>query len=264
MESNYNILREKYNPDGSKLRQLQLRMLEILIVIDTICKRYDIKYWLSSGTLLGAVRHRGFIPWDDDLDIEMMREDYMRFIQIAPKELPKQFVLQTADNDPNYIYISAKVRDTKSYVKDKLEVNRTLRYQGAFVDVFCLEPSWRWCRKLSVPLFNCFTWRFVLKTGILRWVYDVLRIIIVNGIYPIMRLFSRLAPKNILYHTFGVFFHTPRYAEELFPLSEIEFEGFNFPCPQNYDAYLKRLYGEYMKVPETIEAHIVDNTIDIY
>jgi hypothetical protein len=68
-------LRERYNPEGSLLRRQQTRMLEILLEVDRICQKHDIRYWLSSGTLIGALRHDGFIPWDDDLDIEMMRED---------------------------------------------------------------------------------------------------------------------------------------------------------------------------------------------
>ena len=65
-------LRERFSPEGSMLRKQQLRMLEILLYIDKVCKEHGIRYWLSSGTLLGAVRHGGFIPWDDDLDVEMM------------------------------------------------------------------------------------------------------------------------------------------------------------------------------------------------
>ena len=98
-------LRQRFNPEGSVLRQHQLRMLELLKVIDCICKKHDIPYWLSSGTLIGAARHKGFIPWDDDLDIEMMREDYLRLIKILPEELPDNLALQTHETDPNYIFL---------------------------------------------------------------------------------------------------------------------------------------------------------------
>ena len=92
-------LRKKYNPDGSLLRRQQLRMLDILSEVDRICKKHDIPYWLSSGTLIGAMRHNGFIPWDDDLDIEMMRKDYLRLMKVLPKELPEWLVLQNDETD---------------------------------------------------------------------------------------------------------------------------------------------------------------------
>ncbi|MEO3238618.1 LicD family protein, partial [Parabacteroides distasonis] len=84
------------------LRQAQLVMLRMLKIIDYICRKHDLRYWLCSGTLLGAVRHQGFIPWDDDLDICMLREDYNRFIQIAPLEFPTDIFLQTQETDPSY------------------------------------------------------------------------------------------------------------------------------------------------------------------
>ena len=79
-------LRERYNPNGSTLRRQQLRMFEMLQYIDTVCKNHGIRYWLCSGTLLGAVRHGGFIPWDDDVDIEMLREDYRKFVKVMATE----------------------------------------------------------------------------------------------------------------------------------------------------------------------------------
>ena len=75
------LAHQKFNPEGSLLRRQQMRMLDILLEVDKICKRHDIKYWLSSGTLIGALRHNGFIPWDDDLDIEMMRSDYLHLME---------------------------------------------------------------------------------------------------------------------------------------------------------------------------------------
>lgn len=68
-------LRAKYNPDGSNLRKAQLRMFDMLVAFDKICKEHNLRYWLAAGTLIGAARHGGFIPWDDDLDVNMPRED---------------------------------------------------------------------------------------------------------------------------------------------------------------------------------------------
>ena len=100
------------------LRQAQLVMLRMLKIIDYICRKHDLRYWLCSGTLLGAVRHQGFIPWDDDLDICMLREDYNRFIQIAPLEFPTDIFLQTQETDPSYDYLPlpCKVRDKNSLI----------------------------------------------------------------------------------------------------------------------------------------------------
>ena len=84
------------------LRQAQLVMLRMLKIIDYICRKHDISYWMCSGTLLGAVRHKGFIPWDDDLDICMIREDYERFVEIAVNEFPEDMMLQTRETDPHY------------------------------------------------------------------------------------------------------------------------------------------------------------------
>ena len=79
----------KYNGEGTILRKAQLRMLDMLIEVDKICRKYNIQYWLDFGTLLGAVRHQGFIPWDDDLDICVLRKDYKRLRKVLIAELPK-------------------------------------------------------------------------------------------------------------------------------------------------------------------------------
>ena len=95
METDLNSLRHMYNPEGSQLRKAQLRMLEMMKFVDKTCRKYNIPYWLDSGTLLGAVRHKGFIPWDDDVDIGMMRKDIKRFIRAVEKENNPNFVVQT-------------------------------------------------------------------------------------------------------------------------------------------------------------------------
>ena len=95
-------LRETYNPDGSLLRKHQLKMLEMLKYIDQVCRKHAIDYWLCSGTLLGAVRHGGFIPWDDDVDIEMRKEDYQRLIEILKRDIKAGYALQIHETDENH------------------------------------------------------------------------------------------------------------------------------------------------------------------
>ena len=80
-------LREKYNPDGSVLRNMQLQLLDILKEFDAICQKHHIPYWLDSGTLIGAVRHGGFVPWDDDVDVCVLKKDQKRIRQIMQQEL---------------------------------------------------------------------------------------------------------------------------------------------------------------------------------
>ena len=121
-------LRKRFNPDGSLLRRQQLRMLELLEVIDVICRKHQIPYWLSSGTLIGAARHKGFIPWDDDLDIEMLRSDYLRLLKVLPQELPDNLALQTNETDPNYIFIYGKLRDKDSHLEETNSYDRIFYY----------------------------------------------------------------------------------------------------------------------------------------
>ena len=128
-------LRKRFNPDGSLLRRQQLRMLELLEVIDVICRKHQIPYWLSSGTLIGAARHKGFIPWDDDLDIEMLRSDYLRLLKVLPQELPDNLALQTNETDPNYIFIYGKLRDKDSHLEETNSYDRIFYYTGIYIDI---------------------------------------------------------------------------------------------------------------------------------
>ena len=141
---NHESLRQRFNPDGSLLRRQQMRMLEILLEVDKICKKHNIRYWLSSGTLIGAMRHDGFIPWDDDLDIEMMRSDYLRLMKVLPAELPEWLALQNDETDSNYFYFYAKVRDKRSRMLEQNGYDRLWKEQGIYIDIFPMErhPIW--------------------------------------------------------------------------------------------------------------------------
>ena len=242
-----------------QLRRQQLRMLEMLKELHRICIKYDIKYWLSSGTLLGAARHKGFIPWDDDLDIEMERKDYIRLMKILPKELNVDYVVQTQKTDKNYMPVFPKIRDTKSDVTEHDKSG--LKYTGIFVDIFIMEKG-------SLPLLkmagfihsNLCSMKYKKK----RFPFTVSAFsglfykTVTNVLYPVFRIFKN--NENKFYHTFGSGmggFLLHRDIEDIYPLTTIEFEGLMFNAPKNTDGYLRKIYGDYMKLPDSIdETHI--------
>lgn len=123
----------EYRPND--LRRLQQAELSILKEIDALCERHNIPYFLDSGSALGAVRHGGFIPWDDDMDIGMLRSDYERFLDIAARELSENCDLLIPGKAPHYAAMFAKVmrKNTKFYTAETVEAGL---HQGVFVDVF--------------------------------------------------------------------------------------------------------------------------------
>lgn len=109
--------------------------IELLVEVDRICRKYDIKYFALFGTMLGAVRHKGFIPWDDDIDVAMMRPDYMRFIKVASQEIKAPYFLQNAYTDSRIMNWSKIMDDSTSAIEDW----DADMHQGIFVDIFPLD-----------------------------------------------------------------------------------------------------------------------------
>lgn len=244
-------LREQYNPNDSLLRRGQLRMLEILKAVDKVCRTHDIRYWLSSGTLLGAVRHGGFIPWDDDLDIEMLREDYLRLLPLLREELPNQFMVHDKESDRDYPYLYAKVRDKHSCIEEDY-VFKT-KHTGCFIDIFPLERApyslFRIANRLYVNLCHHSVYRF-------RPIYKFNRMLLMRVVFPVFRKWvSVFHPHSDYHHTLGMVFETERCDADIFPLREIVFEGCAFYAPHNAHNYLKRMFGDYMTLPEEIRVH---------
>ena len=122
------------------LRRCQLKQLDILREIDVICRRHDIPYWLDGGTLLGAVRHGGFIPWDDDIDIAMPLADIDRFCRVATNELPGELFLQTRATDSDVVAPVIKVRDRGSLLVEPGDDFARSYAKGLYVDIFPMRP----------------------------------------------------------------------------------------------------------------------------
>lgn len=252
-------LRAKYNPDGSILRKHQLRMLEMLKYFDTFCRENGIKYWLSSGTLLGAVRHGGFIPWDDDTDVEMLKEDYNKLVKLFKET--DNYALQTKDNDFFYVAPYAKLRDKHSFIEEHSQ-DTNYKYRGIYIDVFIIEKN----NKFLGRCFSSLMWRILLfgskckKRSIRKYVFFFLK----KALYMfinIVQFLSGWLPYNKLRHVYGGgFMKNTREYTDIFPLAKIEFEGYQFMAPHDVDAYLNKLYRNHMKLPNlnNISTHLTN------
>lgn len=245
-------LRSRFNPDGSQLRRLQLRMLDILLEIDHICQIHHIRYWLSSGTLIGAMRHNGFIPWDDDLDIEMMREDYLKLMKVLPDELPDWLALQNSDTDPNYFFFYAKIRDRRSKMLENTNYDRMWKERGIYIDIFPMEKHPIGLHKLTEKTVGHMYKIWRTCTDDAKGIKQVRRIYEINDkfIFPLLRFFCRLLPSKVITSGMGIPYHNPRFEDEIFPLVTHEFEGHTFPIPGKADAHLRHIYGDYMQLPD--------------
>jgi len=243
-------LRAKYNPDGSLLRKHQLKMLEMLVFFDTFCKNNNIKYWLSSGTLLGAARHGGFIPWDDDADIEMLRDDYNKLIKVFKET--NDYVLQTKDNDLFYVAPYAKLRDKHSLIEEHSQ-DINYKYRGIYIDIFIIEKNNGFLSKV----FRNLMWYTLIfgskcknNSNMRTKVFILLKKMLYFFINISQIMFFWL-PKNKLRHSYGSgYINNIREYCDIFPLKKISFEKYEFPAPKHSDRYLSKLYGEYMKLPK--------------
>lgn len=246
-------LRARFNPDGSPLRRHQLHLLEMLRRIDEYCRRHHITYILSSGTLLGAVRHSGFVPWDDDLDIEMTAGEFCKFRKALKKDPIPGLAWQDWKTERLYVQPFAKLRDTESTsMHEPGSLDMEYENSGPFIDIFPLYPSNS--RKLAhagLRLQNLLLYR-TLRSGprARRALLPITKIIVHGALFPLLRLFSRPGAGKNYRHTPGTSFLAPRHIDDLTDTKEINFEDYKFPGPANYDRYLTKIYGDYMKLPD--------------
>lgn len=233
------------------LKKAQKIMLEELVEIDRICKKYEISYWIDGGTLLGAKRHRGFIPWDDDVDICMLGSDYKKLKKIIKNELSEQFFFQNKETDKNYLVPWSKIRHRNSLFIEKSHGENKLFHQGINMDIFIMDSY------NSLKIMKVFRSLYkieglndkngnylVIKKIILKLKLNKL---VLKTLKFMLSLIKR-KENNLIGYRYN-FLQVYDY-KDIFPLSEIEFEGYKFSCPNNIDAVLKELYGDtYMELP---------------
>ncbi len=250
--------------EGSNLQRAQRVMLRILKVFNAICRKYDLEYWLDAGTLLGAARHGGFIPWDDDVDVMMPIESYEKFCSIAEKELPFDMFFQTKKTDSQHDITWAKIRDRFSYMEDP---GGPYPYcQGIPIDIFpaYIQTKRQFKKRNIVSLFPPFNNPPLKISKRYSFMHNAYNFIIgffqhfAKGFYSIPLFYNRFdrrmkaqLPDNVKGFAYNP--ERPWFQffpiDVVFPLSEITFEGYSFSAPNDVDKYLTIDYGDWRTPP---------------
>ena len=253
-----------------QLRRMQLLELEMVEELDRVCRKHNIKYSIDGGTLIGAVRHHGFIPWDDDMDIVMLREEYEKFKKVAHEMNPEVCYFQDHDVEPEYIWGYGKLRRTGTTFVRLGQEHLKCR-TGIFVDVFPMDDVPKSLAGQMFVDFYCFCMRKILwaqvakenETGFWKiwfktlakispdWVFKRLQWLIKrsrNDSPNLVRVLlfvsnGKLHYKSPLKQRYGM----PK--KWLLELAEYDFEGKKFWGTKDYDSRLYYQYGDYMKLP---------------
>lgn len=261
---------EAVTQTNSKVEQqlcaLQECELEILKEFVCVCKKHGLRFFLVGGTLLGAVRHKGFIPWDDDIDIAMPREDYDRFAELAPAVLQTQYFYQNPDTDPHYFLSYAKIRKHGTEVYEE-RFKKAGFHKGVFIDIFPLD----FCPKPGILchlLFNVLAvmnYRAQILSGedycpYKEWSgkigYHFLKLLPANTLLKVRRGLLKLSKWLSCGDYVASYAGAYGYYKEVSPwawfrnTADLQFEGIRLPAPEGTDHILRRSYGErYMELP---------------
>ncbi len=240
-------------PATGFLRDYQLALLEILKEFDRICTNHNLRYWLSGGTLLGAKRHKGFIPWDDDVDVDMIREDYEKvkvtfnacttnpdlYCELWRDEnAPATCILKIHHKKIKQAFIDIFPHDfyyTKLLGKEKKRVNKKIRRIRKWLSLnpFRIKDTDKLLKKLKHLTLDVINEKIEVDERIqpsIHWGID----------FP---------------HRWSNWIYD---YSQIFPLKKIEFEGQMFNCPADTDFMLRNIYGDYMKFPKSICPHHTD------
>lgn len=245
------------------LRQVQLIQLEMLIEVDRICKKCGIHYNIIAGTLLGAIRHKGYIPWDDDADVALLRPEYEKFRTACKMELDKtRFYFQDHRNTKGYRWGYGKLRKKNTLFLREYQEHMPYK-QGIFIDIFPLDgvPDNYFLR--SIKNFECFCVRKILwskvgkiaeKTFWKRQVYKILDMIPENQVFRYYHRMIYIANQKETRMVRILMFPTPNseygYYRNWYENSvDTVFEGKVFQGIRDYGSYLSFKFGAYMELP---------------
>lgn len=258
----------------SNLIEIQKKEKEILASFQTICKKYGLGYFAIGGTCIGAVRHKGFIPWDDDIDVAMPYEDYRKFLKVAEKELPDNLKIISDKNCRHFLANFFKIHDISTTFIEAGNEAFTDRYCGIFVDVFPVFylPDNVFLRNMLLYFIE-FTNKLSIharypdsyfSSRVSKMMHKVLKPVVFGktfNYYSILqeKILSKYdhkecrylvfpwrgRPKKGLDFTYKEVFFAADFAETI----DVSFDEVTISIPVGYDRYLKMDFGNYMELP---------------
>lgn len=240
------------------LHQLQRVITEILQVVTSICDKHNIPYFLAEGTLLGAIRHQGIIPWDDDIDIAVPRAEYERLMKILPKELPPAYYLQYAGNDRQYWLHFAKVRKKgTAFYETTWEGLKNKEKQQIYIDIFPLDEGndIKVAGKQRLLIHRLSHIGYVKtcndKEKLFR--YYAFKLLPMRLVQWLQRKVSTYQKQGNYYICFGSAYGAEKHfipKEKYLPARQQMFEDKMYSVPADSDFILRSLYGaDYMQLP---------------
>ena len=262
----------------AEMKRLWAMELDIVKQFVAVCNKYHLKYWIMGGTLLGAVRHKGFIPWDNDMDLAMPRKDFDKLLEIGPEAFQSPLFFQTPETEHSRFFRAyVRIRNGNGTASFQDEYNLGIN-GGVFVDIFCLDeiPESSFKRKCYFRKINeiakmaRFSLRRHLKGGLVNNIehsiqkfayYIVLR---KPNTAQLFNLYQKEAGRyagqghhSLAHQAFG---YNPHYVWEAKDWEEtvmLPFEDAMLCAPKGYDAILRHQYGDYMQIPEDKATHDV-------
>jgi phosphorylcholine metabolism protein LicD len=256
---------------STQMKKVWAHEIDLVQELLRVCGKYNLKCWLDAGSLLGAVRHNGFIPWDDDIDLCMFRDDYDKLVSIAANEFEKPYLFQTAYTDKNYIRGHAQVRNTKTTAILPIDINQKFN-QGIFIDVFVLDgvsdnlrflsKQKKYLQFLKNMMFNIFYHKISMK-DIKRPLYLFFSLLI-KLIWGFQNRHLQLFKKyeNLLRSVsinsvkkvalLGLFFEIDKRVRDKHLYDEniiVDFEYVKLPIPAGYHEILSKQYGKDYMTP---------------
>ncbi len=266
-----------YPGTNISIKDVQNVELEILEELNRVCKLKNIPYQLAGGTLLGAVRHKGFIPWDDDIDVFMKRCDYERFLKEAAPEIRDKYFLQTCFTDPDSVVQFVKIRKNGTVFENNVD-NLPTSHTGIWIDVFPLDnvkPGTLadWFRRFRIATYygiitssvkNRVKYCKSMPKKFLRFVFAGLLKVVPKRVFDkklqaVLKKYSDCDTGYLAHASNGLKAGMQYYyvvpSDNYYNMIELEFCGKMYPVPANYDEVLKIYYGDYMQLPPEEKRH---------